>query len=176
MDVDAPVVLSPHSSLPEYEPPQFTTNARVLCYHGPLIYEAKVIKTAYFVPTKDASQFPNDPDIVGSINKLSGRHYFVHYKGWKQSWDEWVSGERVLRFDEQGMEKQKELTAAAARAKQKPTVTSHKRSSSTAEGSASAKGEMGKKKEVISLRGLKRGRDEVLVSSFFLDSCMLRTS
>jgi mortality factor 4-like protein 1 len=50
----------------------FKDGERVLCYHGPLIYEAKVVKSANF----DDTDTP-----TGTI----GPHYFVHYKGWKQT-------------------------------------------------------------------------------------------
>lgn len=50
----------------------FTVNERVLCYHGPLIYEAKVLKTE----TWDASN---------TQSGVVGPHYYVHYKGWKQT-------------------------------------------------------------------------------------------
>jgi mortality factor 4-like protein 1 len=48
---------------------QFTIGERVLCYHGILIYEAKVLKSATFEET--------------SVTQ-PGLHYLVHYKGWKQ--------------------------------------------------------------------------------------------
>lgn len=51
----------------------FDVNARVLCYHGPLIYEAKILKKEDFV--EKPSPFTGVP----------GLHYFVHYKGWKQT-------------------------------------------------------------------------------------------
>lgn len=53
--------------------PIFTVNERVLCYHGPLIYEAKVLKSHHH----DESTTPS-----GQV----GPHYFVHYKGWKQTY------------------------------------------------------------------------------------------
>lgn len=51
---------------------EFAQNERVLCYHGPLIYEAKVLKVA-------------NVDETTSITGVTGPHYFVHYKGWKQT-------------------------------------------------------------------------------------------
>ena len=53
--------------------PIFTVNERVLCYHGPLIYEAKVLKSHHHDETTTPS---------GQV----GPHYFVHYKGWKQTY------------------------------------------------------------------------------------------
>lgn len=50
----------------------YAINERVLCYHGPLIYEAKVLKTEDWDETNSK---------LGSV----GPHYFVHYKGWKQT-------------------------------------------------------------------------------------------
>lgn len=50
----------------------FTPNERVLCYHGPLIYEAKVLK---------AETWDERTTQTGVV----GPHYYVHYKGWKQT-------------------------------------------------------------------------------------------
>lgn len=51
----------------------FAPNERVLCYHGPLIYEAKVLKAE------------NWDERTAKAPGLIGPHYFVHYKGWKQT-------------------------------------------------------------------------------------------
>jgi hypothetical protein len=51
----------------------YTQNERVLCYHGPLIYEAKVL---------DTEHHDNPAPITGKV----GWHYFVHYKGWKDKY------------------------------------------------------------------------------------------
>lgn len=50
----------------------YSIGERVLCYHGPLIYEAKILKTENFTETT-------------TTTGLLGPHYFVHYKGWKQT-------------------------------------------------------------------------------------------
>ena len=51
----------------------FVVSERVLCYHGPVIYEAKILKAELWDDTNTKSGF-------------AGYHYFVHYKGWKQTW------------------------------------------------------------------------------------------
>ena len=58
-----------HTSTP---PASFSIGERVLCYHGPLIYEAKILKSEHWdeATTK-----------TGDV----GPHFFVHYKGWKQT-------------------------------------------------------------------------------------------
>ena len=48
----------------------------VLAYHGPMIYEAKVLK-------------------VESIAS-GAKRYYVHYQGWNKKWDEWVDDNRCV--------------------------------------------------------------------------------
>ncbi|KAJ2161992.1 Esa1p-associated factor [Coemansia sp. RSA 552] len=88
---------------------QFKANERILCFHGPLLYEAKVMKAEVW----DGSN-PDAPE--------PGPHYFVHYKGWKQTWDEWVDESRALKFNEENLAKQKALKQAALQASKKRTI------------------------------------------------------
>jgi hypothetical protein len=46
LQTDSPLVLDPMST-----PPTYVVNERVLCYHGPLVYEAKVSSRYPFVRT-----------------------------------------------------------------------------------------------------------------------------
>ncbi|KAJ2136391.1 Esa1p-associated factor [Coemansia sp. RSA 678] len=87
----------------------FRSNERILCFHGPLLYEAKVVKAEMWDGT--------DPDAPEP-----GPHYFVHYKGWKQTWDEWVDESRALKFNEENLAKQKALRVAALQASKKRTL------------------------------------------------------
>ncbi|NXY88620.1 MO4L1 protein, partial [Alcedo cyanopectus] len=81
---------------------------RVLCFHGPLLYEAKCVKVAI-----------KDKQVK----------YFIHYSGWNKnsvedlnehlisfhscfSWDEWVPESRVLKYVDTNLQKQKELQKA----------------------------------------------------------------
>lgn len=57
------------------ELPPINENDVVLAYHGPLIYEAKVLSTS-----------------IEGENEV----YFVHYKGWSNKWNEWVNRDRVM--------------------------------------------------------------------------------
>eukprot|EP01135_Chromosphaera_perkinsii_P007721 Nk52_evm10s967 gene=Nk52_evmTU10s967 len=67
---------------------------RLLCYHGPLVYEAKCLEKG-IVQTEE-----------GGVPKFK-----VHYKGWSKSWDEWVTSERILPYNEETLKLQKELKA-----------------------------------------------------------------
>lgn len=61
----------------------------ILCYQGPLIYEAKV---------------------QGVAKGLSGEWmYDIHYKGWNKTWDEWVGDERILKMNSDNLQRQKEI-------------------------------------------------------------------
>lgn len=70
---------------------KFADGERVLCFHGPLLYEAKCTKT--------------------QVKDKQTKH-FIHYNGWNKNWDEWVPEGRVLKFNEANLQKQKELLAA----------------------------------------------------------------
>ncbi|SPP83924.1 nuA4 complex subunit EAF3 homolog [Drosophila guanche] len=65
----------------------FADGERVLCFHGPLIYEAKVLKTK--------------PDATPV-------EYYIHYAGWSKNWDEWVPESRVLKYNDDNVQRQKE--------------------------------------------------------------------
>ncbi|KAI7882510.1 MRG-domain-containing protein [Lichtheimia hyalospora FSU 10163] len=66
----------------------YEKDEKVLCYHGPLIYEAKIVR----VESKDDRPM-----------------YFVHYKGWKQTWDELVPDDRLLKWTDSNLQKQQQL-------------------------------------------------------------------
>ncbi|CAG0881359.1 unnamed protein product [Cyprideis torosa] len=71
----------------------YDLNSKVLCYHGPLIYEAKVLRR----------EFQTTDNIW---------EYFVHYSGWKSKWDEWVPEDRVLKYNDENLVKKKEVAEA----------------------------------------------------------------
>ncbi|KAI9010930.1 MRG-domain-containing protein [Phycomyces nitens] len=92
---------------------RFDKDERVLCFHGPLVYEAKIIK-------REKRDDPEEPE---------GSHYLVHYKGWKQTWDEWVPEERVLKYSDANLQKQQQLKETHL--KRKPSRASANASTST---------------------------------------------
>ena len=73
------------------EQPRFAEGEKILCFHGPLIYEAKIQK----VETKDKQT-----------------KYFIHYHGWNKNWDEWVPEARMLKHTELNLEKKRDLVKA----------------------------------------------------------------
>lgn len=76
--------------------PRFQEGERILCFHGPLIYDAKCLK----------------------VRKTNGiDEYLIHYAGWNKAWDEWVTDLRVLKYNEQNLARQRELLKAHKDAK-----------------------------------------------------------
>ncbi|XP_061174705.1 mortality factor 4-like protein 1 isoform X1 [Saccostrea echinata] len=70
---------------------KFQEGEKVLCFHGPLLYEAKCVRF----------------EVRDKVNQ-----YFIHYNGWNKNWDEWVPESRVLKYNDASIQKQKELLKA----------------------------------------------------------------
>ncbi|KAK4988686.1 Esa1p-associated factor [Elasticomyces elasticus] len=72
--------------------PQYAKDEKVLCFHHDLLYEAKVLELK-----------------LQDVNDRKGPYqYRVHYKGWKNTWDDWVPQDRLRKFSDEN----KELAAA----------------------------------------------------------------
>ncbi|KAI6021027.1 MRG-domain-containing protein [Pisolithus marmoratus] len=121
----------------------YSVGERVLCYHGPLIYEAKVLKAEVW-------------DESNTKTSAVGPHFFVHYKGWKQTWDEWVSITRLLKYDETNVALQKALTNQASAAAASSSGTSKGKGASGGTSTIGTGSGRGRKDG----RGTKRGREE----------------
>jgi len=65
----------------------FSEGEKLLCYHGPLLYEAKCVK----------------------IKKENEYRYFVHYQGWNKNWDEWVNDSRILKINTENLDLKEKL-------------------------------------------------------------------
>nr|CAH8875910.1 unnamed protein product [Trichobilharzia regenti] len=68
--------------------PKYEKGEKLLCFHGPLMYEAKCLDVKV---------------------KEDGVVYYVHYLGWNKSWDEWVTEKRMFKYNEEGLTKKQEL-------------------------------------------------------------------
>ncbi|KAI0739504.1 MRG-domain-containing protein [Daedaleopsis nitida] len=122
----------------------FNVGERVLCYHGPLIYEAKILKSETW-------------DERNTQTGVTGVHYYVHYKGWKQTWDEWVDGNRMLKFNETNIALQKALQSQSQAALAAHASSSKGAKASTARDVGVGGRGVGRKDGT---RGTKRGREE----------------
>ncbi|KAI0740407.1 MRG-domain-containing protein [Earliella scabrosa] len=122
----------------------FVVGERVLCYHGPLIYEAKILKAEVW-------------DERTTQTGVVGAHYYVHYKGWKQTWDEWVDANRLLKFNETNIALQKALQSQSQAAQAAHASSSKGAKASAAKDVGVAGRAVGRKDGA---RGTKRGREE----------------
>ncbi|KAM0706495.1 hypothetical protein Q7P35_005822 [Cladosporium inversicolor] len=91
---------------------EYSKDEKVLCFHLELLYEAKVLD----VKPKD----PND--------KGDGYVYKIHYKGWKNTWDDWVSQERIRKLTDENKELaanlRKDMDAQRRATSGKPSIAS----------------------------------------------------
>ncbi|CAE6389024.1 Chromatin modification-related protein EAF3 [Rhizoctonia solani AG-1 IB] len=83
----------------------------------------------------------------------TGAHYLVHYKGWKQSWDEWILPSRLLKWNETNLTIQKNLVAQTKQAG--PGAGGSNKSAGASSGGMGTGGRGAARKE-----GRKRGREE----------------
>jgi len=71
----------------------FETNEQILAFHGPQIYEAKVVR-------REMRMNPEGDRVP---------MYLSHYSGWNKSWDEWLQDDRVMKHNEKNLKRQVEL-------------------------------------------------------------------
>ncbi|KAI8902731.1 hypothetical protein BC833DRAFT_616466 [Globomyces pollinis-pini] len=90
----------------------FKENEEVACYHGDLIYRAKVLAGEYW---------------KNHESEKDGAYYFVHYPGWKSTHDEWVPESRLKHITEKVKLTTKKVKAKKVVAKKVVTVATPKR-------------------------------------------------
>ncbi|KAL4979153.1 chromatin modification-related protein eaf3 [Aspergillus desertorum] len=119
----------------------YQKDERVLCFHHEILYEAKILDVRH-----------TDPD-----DRKSPYEYLVHYKGWKNTWDDWVPQDRLRKFTEENRELATTLRREAEAAlRQKSTKTSVKKKGGSDHSSAR---ESEERQTSVTGRGTKRARD-----------------
>ncbi|KAJ5823155.1 Chromo domain/shadow [Penicillium robsamsonii] len=66
----------------------YSKDEKVLCFHHEILYDAKILDVRHKDPTDKKSPF----------------EYQVHYKGWKNTWDDWVLEDRLRKHTEDNRE------------------------------------------------------------------------
>ncbi|KAI0203130.1 MRG-domain-containing protein [Astrocystis sublimbata] len=79
--------------------PPYAKDEKVLCFHGDLMYEAKIIDVR-----------------VEPGKKADDAQYRIHYKGWKASWDDWVTHDRIRKLTDDNRQLAAQLAQARTRA------------------------------------------------------------
>lgn len=113
----------------------FEVGGKCLAYHGPMLYEAKVLrvwnpKTQSVLVVQDGQEvsvnmkkdkepLSEDTKALGGVpESLSEQDcYFVHYQGWKSTWDEWIGLDRIREYNEDNITLKKRLIEEAKEAK-----------------------------------------------------------
>ncbi|KAH7075464.1 MRG-domain-containing protein [Paraphoma chrysanthemicola] len=125
--------------------PAYRKDEKAFCFHHELLYEAKVLEVK-----------PVEGD-----DKKSGFQYKVHYKGWKNTWDDWVPEDRLRKLSPENRELanslRHEMLAAQRAARAQPQPVKKK-----AQGSTRGSEERQTSVSAAAPRGQKRMRDNDL--------------
>ncbi|KMU88875.1 hypothetical protein CIHG_06677 [Coccidioides immitis H538.4] len=95
-------------------PPQkqmYQKDEVVLCFHHDILYDAKIL----------------DSRLESPEDKNSLYEYRVHYKGWKHTWDDWVSQDRLRKYTEENKELASTLRRQAEAAMRSRTKSGKKK-------------------------------------------------
>ncbi|KAE8211158.1 hypothetical protein CF327_g5064 [Tilletia walkeri] len=116
---------------------QFKIGEKVLCFHGPLLYTAKILK-AENRTADEGAQIEAAATQEGYVVTTSqaGPFYFVHYQGWKTTWDEWVPETRLMKFIDENLQFAKQLAQSFRGASNKASVSTSISSSALRGGKA----------------------------------------
>lgn len=133
-------------------------NTSVFAYHGPLIYEAKVLKVhragkSFIDGGTGKETFEQNPKFKQE-ELMNVDTYYLHYQGWKSKWDEWVTLERILENNEENRYKKKELDQLTKRKRTAPSPAATLNSSTNGTASKDKKVERKVKKQK---QGAKKG-------------------
>ncbi|BDD58264.1 Esa1p-associated factor [Monascus purpureus] len=117
----------------------YQKDEKVLCFHHEILYEAKILDVRH-----------SDPS-----DKKSPHEYLVHYKGWKNTWDDWVSQDRLRKFTEEN----RELATTLRREAEASFRQRNSKSTLKRRGGSDPSSTRGSEERQTPARGTKRGRD-----------------
>ncbi|KIV98113.1 hypothetical protein, variant [Exophiala mesophila] len=126
--------------------PVYAKDEKALCFHGELLYEAKVTESRRSDPKDKSSPF----------------EYRVHYKGWKNTWDDWVPQDRLRKLTDDNRELANNLrreVLAQTASKAPPKTTSKSRRGQGSEFGSGRGSEERSSAPITGGRGSKRARD-----------------
>jgi mortality factor 4-like protein 1 len=130
--------------------PPYSKDEKVLCFHGDLMYEAKIIDVR-----------------VEPGKKVDDAQYRIHYKGWKASWDDWVTHDRIRKFTEDNKQLATQLQQARMRAPGSKATKKGVKTTGSEMSSARGSEERAAASSSFASRGPRRGRDYELETVSF---------
>lgn len=118
----------------------YSKDERVLCFHHEMLYEAKILE----VQQGDDAMY----------------QYKIHYKGWKNTWDDWVPQDRIRKFNDENRELAAQLMQQARASLQKSSKPAKRAALKNGSDFSSARGsEERTGAAAVSGRGPRRARD-----------------
>lgn len=120
----------------------FTIGGKCLAFHGPLLYEAKILRIWDPVSHKlideglshnnKSNNLAEDENEIYPPEKVRNKqNYFIHYQGWKSTWDEWIGIDRIREYNNDNIALKKSLAQEARNNKKLKQQDSRKRKSGT---------------------------------------------
>lgn len=132
----------------------FNKDEKVFCFHHELLYEARIV----------------DVRRVDEKDKNSPWEYLVHYKGWKNTWDDWVPQDRLRKLTDEYRELaanlKKDLIAQDSR--RQPAQTK-----STKKGGKDERGSEGRDSAAPSSKRRKEKDNEIETEDHFMGKPMI---
>lgn len=120
--------------------PPYSKDEKVLCFHHEMLYEAKILEVQH-----------GDDGMY---------QYKIHYKGWKNTWDDWVPQDRIRKFNDENRELAVQLMQQARASLQKSSKPTKKTALKNGSDFSSARGsEERTGAAAVSGRGPRRARD-----------------
>lgn len=122
----------------------FAADERVFCFHMDMLYEARILDVMQ-VKDKDGDTWK----------------FKIHYKGWKNTWDDWVPLDRVRKFNDENKELAAQLREQAKALQQKTNKLPKKLGKPNGSDFSSARGSEERTAAVTTAsgRGPRRARD-----------------
>ncbi|RCI14271.1 hypothetical protein L249_6153 [Ophiocordyceps polyrhachis-furcata BCC 54312] len=133
----------------QQQAPPFSKDEKVLCFHMDMLYEAKIM------------------DVQPGNKPSDGYRFKVHYKGWKNTWDDWVLADRIRPFDDEHKELAAQLHAQLKHSLQKMAKQPKK---NPRNGGESARGSEERASSAAQGPRGRRGKDWELEQSLFVSS------
>lgn len=103
----------------------FSIGGKCLAFHGPLLYEAKIlrmwnpldqtlIEDESSVHSKGGNSTEDHENETYPPETVRDQHnYFIHYQGWKSTWDEWIGMDRIREYNDENIALRKKLAQEA---------------------------------------------------------------
>ncbi|KAK2748857.1 Esa1p-associated factor [Onygenales sp. PD_40] len=122
--------------------PTYHKDEKVFCFHHEILYEAKILEVRL-----------TDPE-----DRKSPHEYRVHYKGWKNTWDDWVLQDRLRKATDDN----KELAATLRRDAEAAFRQRANKASAKKRGDSdfSSMRDSEERQSSVAARGTKRSRDQ----------------